>query len=78
MFDYQRAPQRLNKPIVLLIRDQPPTTSEQILVGGITTPLKNMKANWDDDIPYIWKNKSHVPVTTNQILITINHYINPH
>ena len=40
------------------------------LVGGIPTPLKNMKVNcvnWDDDIPniyiyiiYIWKNK-HVP-----------------
>ena len=23
--------------------------------------------NWDDDIPNIWKNNSHVPVTTNQI-----------
>ena len=22
--------------------------------------------NWDDDIPNIWKNNSHVPVTTNQ------------
>ena len=21
--------------------------------------------NWDDDIPNIWENKSHVPVTTN-------------
>jgi hypothetical protein len=21
------------------------------LVGGIATPLKNMKVNWDDDIP---------------------------
>ena len=26
-----------------------------------------MKVNWDDDIPNIWKNNSHVPVTTNQI-----------
>ena len=25
------------------------------------TPLKNMKVSWDDDIPYIWKNKIHVP-----------------
>ena len=26
------------------------------LVGDIPTPLKNMKVNWDDDIPNIWKN----------------------
>jgi len=26
-------------------------TSLPILVGGIPTPLKNMKVNWDDDIP---------------------------
>ena len=26
------------------------------LVGGIPTPLKNMKVSWDDDIPNIWKN----------------------
>ena len=25
------------------------------LVGGIPTPLKNMKVSWDDDIPNIWK-----------------------
>ena len=31
------------------------------LVGGIATPLKHMNVNWDDDIPNIWKNKSHVP-----------------
>jgi hypothetical protein len=30
-------------------------TSLPILVGGIPTPLKNMKVNWDDDIPKIWK-----------------------
>ena len=27
------------------------------LVGGIPTPLKNMKVNWDDELPNIWKNK---------------------
>ena len=42
-----------------------------------------MKVSGDDDIPTIWKNKSHVPVTTSQLLvyqpheyyryITINH-----
>jgi hypothetical protein len=26
------------------------------LVGGIPTPLKNMKVSWDDEIPNIWKN----------------------
>ena len=32
------------------------------IVGGIPTPLKNMKVNGKDDIPYMkWKNKSHVP-----------------
>ena len=33
----------------------------------VSNPLKNMKVHWDDDIPNIWKHKSHVPVTTNQI-----------
>jgi hypothetical protein len=32
-----------------------------LLVGGIPTPLKNMKVNWDDEIPNILKNKIHVP-----------------
>ena len=27
------------------------------LVGGIPTPLKNMKVSWDYDIPNIWTNK---------------------
>ena len=40
---------------------------EYYLVGGFN-PLKNMKVNWDDEIPNIWENKSHVPVTTNQLL----------
>ena len=25
------------------------------------TPLKNLKVNWDDELPNIWKNKNHVP-----------------
>ena len=36
--------------------------------GGIATPLKNMKVIWDDDSQYFWKNKIHVPVTTNQYI----------
>ena len=30
-----------------------------------------MKINWDDENPNLWKSKSHVPVTTNQISISI-------
>ena len=32
------------------------TTHIYDLVGGIPTPLKNMKVSCDDDIPNIWKN----------------------
>ena len=32
-----------------------------ILVGGIPSPLKNMKVNWDDDYSQYMGNKSHVP-----------------
>ena len=39
------------------------------LVGGVPTPLKNMKVNWDDDIPNIWKNKSHVPNHQSDIVM---------
>ena len=28
-----------------------------VLVGGWATPLKNMKVNWNDDIPNIWENQ---------------------
>ena len=31
------------------------------LVGGWATPLKNMKVNWDDEIPNIWENKKWQP-----------------
>ena len=30
------------------------------LVGGIPTPLKNMKVSWDNYFQYV-ENKSHVP-----------------
>ena len=32
-----------------------------LVVDGVPTPLKNMKVNWEDDIPKIWENTSHVP-----------------
>ena len=31
------------------------------LVGGSATPLKNMKVNWDDEIPNIWENEKWQP-----------------
>ena len=36
------------------------------LVGGIPTPLKNMKVSWDDEIPNLWKQMFQ---TTNQFLV---------
>jgi hypothetical protein len=27
--------------------------------------------SWDDDIPNTWENKSHVPVTTNQMRMEV-------
>jgi len=37
------------------------------LVGGIPTPLKNMKVSWDDDIPNIWKAIKSMFQSTNQM-----------
>ena len=31
-----------------------------LLVGGIPTPMKNMRVDWDDGIPNRWKIKIHV------------------
>ena len=43
-------------------------SNKRNLVGGLPTPLKNMKVSWDDEIPNIWNNKKcskpptrHVP-----------------
>ena len=36
-------------------------TLRTILVGGWATHLKNMKVNWDDEIPNIWENKTWQP-----------------
>ena len=41
------------------------------LVGGIPTPLKNMKVSWDDDSQYMGKYKMFQ--TTNQLLIYESH-----
>ena len=33
------------------------------LIGGISTPLKNRKVSWDDEIPDIWENQTCFPTT---------------
>ena len=49
-------------PVVWLPQRVPLKSPENVdLVGGWATPLKNMKVNWDDEIPNIWDNKIHVP-----------------
>ena len=39
------------------------------LVGGIPTPLKNMKVNWDDAIHNIWNRKQRSKPPTKYIYI---------
>ena len=42
------------------------------LIFGIPTPLKKYEfVSWDDEIPNIWKNKSHVAKQTNQSWLEI-------
>ena len=54
-----------------------PELSGGFLVGGWATPLKNMKVNWDDEIPNIWENKkwqpNHQPVFTFFAVICFIH-----
>ena len=38
-------------------RQKPPIDHHPHLVGGIPTPLKNMKVNGKDDIPYTMEHK---------------------
>ena len=40
----------------------------------VSTPRKNLKVSWDDEIPSIWKHKSHVQ-TTNQIWLSSYLYL---
>ena len=47
------------------------------LVGGIPTPLKNMKVSWDDDIPNIWKNKTCSKPPTRSSINGLNPMIKP-
>ena len=44
--------------------------------GGQPTPLKNdgVKVSWDDEIPNIWENKSHVPNHQPAFCVTQNRY----
>ena len=46
------------------------------LVGGIPTHLKNMKINWNDEIPNIWENKPVMfqsPPTRNMLSCSSQH-----
>ena len=43
-----------------------------VLVGGWATPLKNLKVNWDDEIPNIWENKTCSKPPTSVFIIAIN------
>jgi hypothetical protein len=35
--------------------------NKHILVGGISTPLKNMKVSWEESSQYMDSHKFHVP-----------------
>ena len=61
----QHAPNKTPQPLQASLKK-----TQTNLVGGSATPLKNMKVNWDDDIPNIWENKKMFQ-TTNQICIHI-------
>ena len=39
-----------------------------IFTGWWFHPIPKILVNWDDELPNIWENKSHVPVTTNQLM----------
>ena len=43
----------------------------------VSIPLKNMSllVSWDDEIPNIWENEIHVPVTTKQSCNDISSYV---
>ena len=48
---------------------------DDLLVGGIPTPLKNMSSSVGMIIPNIWKNKIHVPNHQPNIYIYMStHY----
>ena len=41
----------------------------------VWTPLKNMKVNWDDEIPNIWENKKWQPNQQPVILEYVHFYV---
>ena len=43
---------------------------QHYLVGGLN-PLKNMKVNWDDDIPNIWENAKFMATSHHQAVFNI-------
>ena len=44
-----------------MLKNTKKMANKPLLVGGSATPLKNMKVNWDDDIPNIWEKKKWQP-----------------
>ena len=51
----------LNHRSKAMRQSQLPIINQHQLVGGIPTPLKNMKVTWDDDSQYMEIHKIHVP-----------------
>jgi hypothetical protein len=47
--------------VILLLPSAKPQRAPNLNWLAVSTPLKNMTVTWDDDIPNLWKNKSHVP-----------------
>ena len=70
--DKKRPPvQWRDKKRLVIISDLVPGTT--ILVGGIPTPLKNMKVSWDDYSQYMEKIKFMFQ-TTNQLIIVLHSF----
>ena len=63
---------RWTGPLMRIWRQRPPSEfeeSEMMIWLVVSTPLKNMKVSWDDEIPNIWENKIDGNQTTNQMII---------
>ena len=59
----RKSGQFFSSPLLFGIHDQPGQPLIHAIAGcwARATPLKNMKVNWDDEIPNIWDNKIDVP-----------------
>jgi hypothetical protein len=57
----QQAASWFLSPVKAMRQSQLPIINQHQLVGGIPTPLKNMKVTWDDASQYMEIHKIHVP-----------------